>query len=208
MTTFMRSLKRAFLLIIIAAPLAAPASAAFPEGADTFVRGIGDQAVETLKDETLSRDQIEERFRKIFRETFYVPAIGRFVLGKYWRQASEQQRREFLDLFEEFIVRTYAKRFKDYTGETLQVREARQASDTQAIVISEIVRPEAPPIKVDWRVGIPKDSQDYRVYDVTIEGISMAVTQRSEFATVIQRRGKGVDGLLEALREKIAELNT
>lgn len=202
---------RAFAILLVSALVLAaprPAGAAFPDGADTFVRSLGDRAIQTLTQENLPRDQMEARFRDIFREAFHVQAIGRFVLGKYWRVATAEERDEFLKLFEELVVRSYAKRFKEYTGEQLQVNGARAETESQAIVTSEIVRPAAPPIKVEWRVGIPQGQNDYRVYDVTIEGISMVVTQRAEFAAVIERRGGTVAGLIQALREKVNELNS
>lgn len=196
------------VVLTLAVAAADSAKANFPEGADAFIRQVGDRAIETLTKPGMNRAEMEDRFREIFRDSFNVPAIGRFVLGKYWRVATPEERREFLLLFEEFVVRTYAKRFKDYTGETLQVDGIQPESDTQAIVNSAIVRPNAPPIRVEWRVGVPQNEEGFKIYDVTIEGVSMAVTQRAEFAAVIERSGGRIGGLITALREKIETLKS
>lgn len=202
MPVAIRAIAVALCLFVASAPFTA--SAAVPDGATDFIRNLGDEAIATLTEKNTPRPVIEKRFRELFRESFHLPAIGRFVLGRYWRQATPDQRQEFLALFEELVVGTYAARFTGYSGEQLAIRDARPDSEKTAIVHSEIVRPNGPPIRIDWRVG--HDGNGFKVLDVVIEGISMAVTQRSEFASVIQRRGGKVEGLIEALRNKTVSL--
>lgn len=167
--------------------------------AEDLVRTLGDRAIASLTAPDLSTSERQDRFRAILREGFDIDFMGRFVLGRYWRSASPAQRKEFLALFEDFVVQAYASRFKNYAGETLSVSAARDAGSDK-VVPSSIVRKSGPPIRVDWRVrttnGISK------IVDVAVEGVSMAVTQRDEFAAVIQRNGGKVAGLIEALRRK------
>ena len=142
------------------------------------------------------------RFRDLLREDFDVPGIARFVLGRYWNLATEEQRAEFVKLFEEYIARAYSIRFAEYAGEKFKVMGSRPDADG-AIVSSEILRPTGQaPIKVDWR--LTGRHGDYKISDVTVDGISMAVTQRSEFASVIQHNGGQVQGLIAMLRERTA----
>jgi phospholipid transport system substrate-binding protein len=129
-----------------------------------------------------------------------VPTIGKFVLGRYWRTATDAERAEFLKLFEDFIVKSYAVRFADYAGESFDVQNTTGGSDGASVVHSRINRKGAETIRVDWRV---QQSQDrLAITDVVVEGVSMAVTQRSEFASVIQSKGGKVAGLIDALRAK------
>jgi phospholipid transport system substrate-binding protein len=167
----------------------------------TMISNLGSRALEVLgKDATQS--QRVARFRELLREDFDVPGIARFVLGRYWNTATEEQRAEFTKLFEEYIAMAYATRLAQYTGETLKVTGSRpDASGT--VVSSQILRPAgAAPVKVDWH--LTGRGGAYKISDVSVDGISMAVTQRSEFASVIQHNGGQVQSLLTMLREKTA----
>ncbi|MBV5334014.1 ABC transporter substrate-binding protein, partial [bacterium] len=122
-------------------------------------------------------------------------------LGRYWNVADETQRREYMTLFEKMIVDAYAGRFAEYSGETFKVAGVRPDGDVDSHVTTQIVRPSGPPVNVEWRVR--KTGATYKIIDVVVEGVSMGVTQRSEFASVIQTNGGQVDGLLKALRAKV-----
>ena len=86
-------------------------------------------------------------------------------------------------------------------NETLKITGSRPEGDTDGIVSSQIIRPDAPPVAVDWRVRQRGDS--LKVIDVAVEGVSMSVTQRSEFASVIQRGGGQIESLLQTLRQRV-----
>jgi phospholipid transport system substrate-binding protein len=191
----------ALLLAVILPFAAAPARAANdPAG---FIADLGQRTIKVLASK-LSEGEREAQFRAIFDEGFDIPAISRFVLGQYWRTASEAQRQNFITLFEAYVVHAYAVRFNEYGGQQLQVVAARAEGDDSSLVQSRIAQPNgAPPLKVDWRVG--KTAQGYKINDVVVEGVSMAVTQRQEFASVIQRNGGQIDALLKLLREKTGQ---
>lgn len=170
-----------------------------------FVRDFGDRAVTLLSDDGLDAPGREAALRRLLSENFDVPVIGRFVLGRYWRTASEPERAEFAALFEEMIVATYARQLGNYAGETLAVEGLRQSDDRGAVVSSRILRASGSPIAVDWR--LLRRGDGWRVVDVMVEGVSMALTQRAEFAAVIRSTG-GVAGLLARLRTKVAQVET
>jgi phospholipid transport system substrate-binding protein len=149
----------------------------------------------------LSEQERESRFRNLFNENFDVPSIARFVLGLYWPRATEPQRKEYMHLFEDFIVKAYAKRFADYSGENFKTGNVTKVSNTDALVSSQIKASEnAPPARVDWRVRA--EDSHYKIVDVMVEGISMSVTHRDEFAAVIRNNGGTVAGLIDALKKK------
>ena len=178
----------------------------FGKNAETFVQSLADEAIKSLAVEGLAQNERVERFKVLLHKHFDVKAIGRWVLGRYWRKASKEQRAEYMGLFENLIIATYVNQFTGLSGELLQVTEAIANDEKKdAIVRSEILRPKGqPPIKVDWRVRAPNG--EFKVVDVVVEGVSMSQTQRSEFGSVIKREGGDLDGLLAALRKKTETL--
>jgi phospholipid transport system substrate-binding protein len=175
---------------------ARPAAAADPAA---VITDLGNQALQVLGS-NVAPSQRMVRFRQLFSQDFDVPGIARFVLGRYWQIATPQQQQEFIRLFTSYIAVAYSDRLAEYSGETLRVTGSRAAADG-SMVSSEIVRPNgAPPAKIDWL--LTQENGAYKISDVIVEGVSMAVTQRSEFASVIQRDGGQVQGLITALQQK------
>ncbi|MEJ0069691.1 MAG: ABC transporter substrate-binding protein [Pseudomonadota bacterium] len=128
---------------------------------------------------------------------------ARFVLGRYWRTATDPQKAEFLKLFEDMIVKTYNSRFTEYKGELFSVTGTRVDGDS-AMVTTNVVQPNGrQAVKVDWRVLKPQGK--LKIVDVIIEGVSMSVTQQQEFGSVIQRSGGQIDGLLSTMRERVQQ---
>jgi phospholipid transport system substrate-binding protein len=181
-------------VLLPARPLAAAADPA------AVITSLGNQALEVLG-KNVDPNRRVARFRQLFTQDFDVPGIARFVLGRYWRLATPAQQQEFVRVFTDYIALAYSERLAEYSGETLRVTGSRPAQDG-SLVSSEILRPNGqPPAHVDWL--LTPQSGAYRISDVIVEGVSMAVTQRSEFASVIQRNGGQVQGLITALHNKV-----
>lgn len=172
------------------------------EAAAAFVRNFSDQAIAMLSDETLDDEARTREFRRLLKTGFQLELIGRFVLGRHWRSASAAEQVEFTQLFEDYLVASYARQFSEYGGEQLVVDGGRPKGKSGAIVMSRIVRPEGAPFQVEWRLR--HGDEGWRIIDVVVEGVSMAVTHRSEFSSVIASQGGSVAGLLEVLRSKTA----
>ena len=167
----------------------------------TFIQSLGDQAVQSLRDNVDSSfEEREAAFREVMVRGFDIPIVGRFVLGRHWRTATKEQRREYMAVFVDFIVRVYASRFDSYGGELFTARSVIDDESGDKIVRAQIVRPSGgDPIGVDFRVRMRDEG--YKVIDVSVEGISMLHTHRVEFASVVNR--KGIDGLLSDLRARV-----
>jgi len=178
----------------------AQARATVPE-AGTFISTLAADAIAGMSDKTMSLEERTQRFRKLLTADFDVPEIARFVLGRYWRVATPDERAEYTKLFEDYIVNIYASRFQEYNGEQLKVSAAVK-DDDGAVVSSSIMRPSGPPVKVDWKLRTQAPS--FKIVDVMVEGVSMSVTQRDDFAAAIQAHGGKVAGLIEMLRQKVA----
>jgi phospholipid transport system substrate-binding protein len=192
---------RPFLLALVLAAAFSINAVAQQDQADTekFIASLGDRALQVLVVDSQSEAEREDAFRGLLSEGFDLRLISRYALGRYWRRATKEQRAEYAKLFEDFIVETYVARLSEYSGETLKVVSSRP-DDQDTIVHSEIVRDGRPPIRVDWRVR--NGDEQLKIIDVVVEGVSMLLTQRDEFASVIQRSGGNVEGLLARLREK------
>jgi phospholipid transport system substrate-binding protein len=161
------------------------------------------QAINVIVDKNETEDQREAKFRSLLQDGFDIPRISRFVLGRYWNGATEDQRKQFSQLFEDWIVRTYAARFGQYSGEKIRVTGTRSEGPATTVVVSQFVSPTgAPPAKVEWVVRKSGDN-NFTVVDVSVEGVSMALTQRDEIAAVADRNGGTVDGLNRAMQDKI-----
>ena len=183
-----------------------PAVAAEPGDPAVFVREFSIQAIGVLADHSLSGAHREQAFRELLIAGFDVKAISRFVLGRYWRKATEAEREEFTDLFEDLIVATYSKKFSDYSGQTLKVEAIRVENERMAAVASRILRHGGEPIRIDWR--LLRRGESWRIVDVVVEGMSMVLSQRSEYAAVIKGDGGRIEGLLIKLRAKTAHLRS
>lgn len=182
--------------------LISPAAAqSADQGAAAFIQKLGDETVATFSNKSLSRDQAVQRFRTLLNAGFDVTYIGRWVLGRYWNSASEAQRAEYQKLFEQMIVNTYAERFVEYSGETFKITGTAPAGESDSMVTTQIARPNGPPVNISWRVR--KAASSYKIIDVVVENVSMGVTQRQEFASVIEQNGGRVDALIQALRQKV-----
>lgn len=179
----------------------------FGKKAEVFVQTLADNAIASFR--THEAGQIrEEEFRRLLSEGFDVRAIGKWVLGRYWRKAKADEKEEYLKLFEDFIIVTYSSRFEDYSSSdiTISVTESVSKNNNDAIVRSQIKRAQSKtPLLVDWRVKANKDGQ-MKVVDVIVANVSMSQTQRSEFSSVIKNSGGKVSGLIHALKTKTDQL--
>jgi len=194
-----RRLFLTLVALIIASTSLTTASDAIAADANGFMNQLWGQTVEVLSNKVPRAERLM-RFRQLFQADFDGPGIARFVLGRYWRSASEQEQQEYLKLFEDYVVLVYGTRLSKFNGETFKLLGSR-TDESGTIVSTDIISPSGEaPIKVDWQ--LIADHGSFKINDVIIEGISMLATQRSEFASVIQRHGGQVGGLLELMRER------
>ncbi|MFD2264884.1 ABC transporter substrate-binding protein [Lacibacterium aquatile] len=188
--------------ISVAATLPTAAFAAdISSESKAFVEHLGRECIGTITNQGIPEAERRAKFRELLLAGFDVPAIGRFVLGRYWRLATDAQKQEFLKLFESMILKTYADRFRDYGGEQFNVVGSRSEGDDHAMVQSRIIRPAGgEPINIEWRVLKPKGT--LKIVDVIVEGVSMSSTQQEDYASAIQRGGGDLEPFLVELRQR------
>lgn len=203
---FSRILRGSLLALGILALAGVPRPAAaneFSDGAKKFIEALTEEAISTLTGKDLSPDERADRFRKLMLKNFALKGIAKFVLGRHWRTLAEPEKKEYLELFEDLMVATYADRFEKYSGEKLLVKEAEVRGEKDVLVHTSMVRVDgsARPLKVAWRVR--GKVGNYKVVDIMVEGISMVMTQKSEFSSFIRQNDGGVSALMSELKKRL-----
>ena len=188
-----------------------PNAAANPDQAQQtpagkFVQDLGNQAISVMADKSLSPDQHTQKYRDLLQNAFDMQAIAHFVLGRAWNSATQAQQQEFTKLFEQSVLNIYGQRLNLYSGESFRVTGARQESDKDFVVNSEVTHSDgSTPTTIDWRVRTQNGKP--AIVDVTIAGVSQSVTQRDEYAAILQRNNGNIDALLDMMRQRAQQQN-
>jgi len=187
-------------MLLIGASGAGRALAA--EGADGFLIELTERAMVQLAEPGLAAAEQKLRFRGLLNEGFDLPQIGRFVLGRYWRRADTAQQSAFIHVFEDMMLYRFLPLFSDLSDDKFDVGPSRPYTNNPDFlsVETKLLRAGETPIHVNWRIR--KRDQGYKIVDIVAEGVSIAVTLRSEYASVLKRNGGDVDALTRVLREK------
>ena len=198
----------ASVLIAVTLVVGAPGRAhagEFEEGAKNFIKAMTEDAISMLTVKDIKRSERARRFRILMNKNFAIKGIAKFVLGRYWRKASEEQQEEYLRLFEDLMVVTYSDRFEKYSGEKLIIKGAEIRGEKDAIVHTTMVKANnaTKPLKVAWRVR--GKGETFTIIDVMVEGISIIMTQKSEFASFIKQNGGKLDALLKELKKRVQD---
>lgn len=198
--TFMGSVFSSVLLLP-SFVLASKNTVTLESGAKDFIEKLAEEALISLTKSELTVIERRELFRDIMRRYFAFKVIAKWVLGRFWKYATDIERTEYLDLFEQLMVITYADRFQTYSGEKLVVVKS-ETRGKNILVHTRLERPNnQEPIAVIWRLQAVTSS--YGIVDVMVEGFSMGLTQKKEFKSVIRKSNNKVEALLSELRKRI-----
>jgi phospholipid transport system substrate-binding protein len=182
---------------VITPALVAPASAASPA---QLVEGVAARVIEIVKTKTGPARQAA--ILQVLETDFDLSYMGRSALGRYWNQATEDQRARFLKAVATVEARAYSDRFGQYGGQTLILGKVTPRGSGVSIVDSRLNQTSGQPIKLEWEV---RDlGQGPRITDVKVEGVSMVMTRRSDFSSYIQNHGGTVDPLIKELEARAA----
>jgi len=123
----------------------------------------------------------------------------RLAVGRAWSQATPEQKQKLVSEFRSMLVRTYSNGIGAYQGQTLKVLPSRGKADPEDTTVrTQFVRPGGQPLPIDF--AMRKTDQGWKVYDITVEGVSLVLTYRSEFDAVVKH--EGIDGLIKRLTQK------
>lgn len=165
--------------------------------ATAFVRQTADTVITDILSADISQDEKLTRFRAVYVQALDLKAIGQFVLGVYWKKATPADRTAFLDAFEDFTTKIWADRFNLYNGERLTFTGERTEKNS-VYITSQF--PHNPPVEIIWRLRAKADT--YRIVDIIVEGVSMAMSYRNEYTTFLQSHGGSVPALTAELKQK------
>lgn len=170
--------------------------------AEDFVKEVTSEGIEQIINANVSRAEKDARFEKLFNSALDLDFIGQFVLGRNWRTATPEQRREFIKIYRELNVKTWSQRFDEFKGKTFDFSGTSPSSSAGQIFVNSSVNMDAgEPAKVVWRVR-EKNGQ-YKIVDIVIENVSLAITARNEYSAFIKNNPGGVDALIADLKKKL-----
>lgn len=172
--------------------------------AENFIKSVTQKGIEELINSNVSENEKKARFTKLFNEDLDLDFIGKFVLGRYWRTATPQQRSEFIDVYRKLNIQTWSERFNEFKGksfEFLGTEKANSKANDQVYVNTQVPMPEGAPASVKWRVK--ETGGKMQIVDIIIENVSLAITSQKEYTSYIQKSPNGIDGLIKDLKAKL-----
>jgi phospholipid transport system substrate-binding protein len=183
-------------------PVVQPASATTKAGAVEHIQLLGEECFAALQRSDMTLEKREAVLGEVLNQGFDLPLIARFVLGRYWRPATPEQRDSYVDLFGRFVIKSYSRNLGGFEGSSFNIVGAEAIGKSDFLVTTLLKRKSGPSFKAGWRVRLIGDK--YKIIDVIVEGISMALSQRQEFASVLKRQG--VERLLQILAAKVGRM--
>ena len=191
-------LKKFFFVLILLYPLVSYSDENLA-GSKVFVEKLGKQVVEKVSNTEITELERYNNFKKLYLSSFDNYYISRFVLGRYWKTIDKSVQKKFVDSFNNYIVATYAPKFKGWEG-TFKAVESLFENNYYNVKM-DILNKDGPTLKMMWKMYLNKN-KEFKILDVNIDGVSMLVTQRAEFLSVIKNHPNGVNGLIDAMNKK------
>lgn len=172
--------------------------------AENFVKNTTQEGLVGIINAKASQAERDARFEKLFNSALDLKFIGRFVLGRYWKTASDEQRDRFIDVYRKLNVKTWSKRFDEFKGKEFIFKGTSPSSSANQIFVNSVVPMEqAQPATVVWRVK--EENGKFKIVDIIIENVSLAITARNEYTAFIKKSPDGLNGLIADLEKKIAQ---
>ena len=167
---------------------------------DIFVQSTVNRASKLLG-EDISKNEKIEKLKEIAKETVDIRGIGFYTLGKKRKSLNENEKKRYTDLFEEYFLKSFSSRLAEYTNPEIDVRNKDKLNENYTIVNSILkATDERPEIKIDWRI-YTKNPDNPLIRDLIIEGLSLARTQKEEFASVLNSNNGDIEALFKVLKE-------
>ena len=167
---------------------------------DIFVQSTVNRASKLLG-EDISKDEKIEKLKEIAKETVDIRGIGFYTLGKKRKSLNEQEKKRYAELFEGYFLKSFSSRLAEYTNPEIDVQNKEKLNKNYTIVNSILkATSERPEIKIDWRI-YTKNPENPLIRDLIIEGLSLARTQKEEFASVLNSNNDNIEALFKVLKE-------
>ena len=168
-----------------------------------FVEELVDDAIKTLSNKSISKADKNKKIEEIAFANVDIDALGMYTLGDIRKTLDENNLKKYKTLFEKYFLKSLTSRLTDYSSQKFEVLSADQKSDNYNIVSSRIVESASQPeIKIDWRI-YTKDPSKPLIRDLIVEGLSLAKTQKEEFASILNSNNNDINILFSKLEEFI-----
>jgi phospholipid transport system substrate-binding protein len=178
--------------------------AGYAQNADkaaTFIKATGDKLVAVVNGAGTPSSK-RTQMSQVIDSSVDVDGIARFCLGRYWKQATPDQQKQYMSLFHEVLVTNITAKLGEYKGVSFTMGRARM-EDEEAVVSTTVMRPNNPPTAVDWHVSDPGSSP--KIVDVVAEGTSLRLTQRQDYASYLSHNNGSVDALIAAMKNQVSQ---
>lgn len=180
-----------------------PTHAATVDTAKSFINSLGSKAIGIASSGSMDKQKLSD-LEQLFITNVDINWVGKFVLSGHWRTLTEDQKKRYIVNYQNFVIKHYTSHFTDYTRETFKVTNARDDGGSQYTVTMHIMRPGKEDLVVDYRVH-QSEGGALKIFDIIVEGVSLITTQRSEFSSVVER--KGINYLIDQLGAKAAAVD-
>ena len=199
----MRKLIKILVFITFSFGLISTSSFSYNSDPKTFINELVQDAIGTLSNKNVSLTDKNKKIEIIALENVDINALGLYTLGQVRKSLDKETLKEYQNLFEKYFLKSLTSRLTDYSSQKFEVLEAEQKSQTYTIVSSRIVESSSQPeIKIDWRI-YTKDPENPLIRDLIVEGLSLAKTQKEEFASILDSNNNDINILFSKLRDFI-----
>ena len=195
------NIKKIFILILLLNLNGVYAKSVEP---DVFVQSTVNRASAILTKSISKEDKMNE-LKLIAKDTVDIRGIGLYTLGSFRKNLSENEKNEYLDLFENYFLKTFSSRLSEYTNPKIEVKDKKVLNKNYTIVNSLLVgTSERPEVKIDWRI-YTKNADNPLIRDLIIEGLSLVRTQKEEFASILNSNNGDINSLFKVLKEFVVK---
>ena len=166
-----------------------------------FIESLGQEVLTKIASKNITEKQRERNFRELYTRAFDNNYISQFVLGRHWKKINKKTQEEFVKSFNEYLIMIYAPKFKGWSGKFKTIDS--QVENNMYVVAMQLVTNSnsSTSLNLDWRMILK--NKEFKILDVNIDGVSMLVTQRAEFSSVIKNHPLGVKGLIKQMNDKV-----
>ena len=167
-----------------------------------FVQYVVDEASSILTKNFTKEEKIE-KLKSIAEKTVDIRGIGYYSLGANRKNLSDNEKKEYLDVFRKYFLKSFSSRFAEYTDPKIHVDSQKKLNEKYTMVTSVLLATEEKPeVKIDWRI-VTKNIEKPLIIDVVIEGVSLAKVQKEEFNSIMQSNNQDINALIKSLKEFI-----
>ena len=167
-----------------------------------FVQSVANEASLILT-KNFTKEQKIEKLKSIAKKSVDFRGIGYYSLGAHRKNLSDDKKKEYLNIFEKYFLKSFASRLAEYTDPKIRVTSQKKLNEKYTMVSSVLLATEEKPeVNIDWRI-VTKNPDKPLIIDVVIEGVSLAKVQKEEFNSIIQNNNGDINALLTSLKEFI-----